>query len=67
MQLNKKKTLDRIRPEDLQNVKLKRSKNIDKDHKNNNDEGFTPSLDEIRNALQSLQKINNSKSNLYVY
>jgi len=57
--VEQKKTLDRIRPEDLQNVKLKRGKIIDKDKEKNNDddESFTPSLDEIRNALQSLQKI----------
>ena len=53
--VEQKKTLDRIRPEDLQKVKLKKGKVIDK--KNNGDDSFTPSLDEIRNALQSLQKI----------
>ena len=53
--VEQKKTLDRIRPEDLQKVKLKKGKVIDK--KNKDDENFTPSLDEIRNALQSLQKI----------
>ena len=52
--VEQKKTLDRIRPEDLQKVKLKKGKVIDKKNK---DENFTPSLDEIRNALQSLQKI----------
>jgi hypothetical protein len=52
--VEQKKTLDRIRPEDLQKVVLKRGKVIDK---KNNDDNFTPSLDEIRNALQSLQKI----------
>jgi len=53
--VEQKKALDRIRPEDLQKVKLKKGKVIDK--KNKDDENFTPSLDEIRNALQSLQKI----------
>jgi len=51
--VEQKKKLDRIRPEDLQNVKLKKGKMIDKKV----DDSFTPSLDEIRNALQSLQKI----------
>jgi len=54
--VEQKKALDRIRPEDLQNVKLKRGKGINKKDKKN-DDSFTPSLDEIRNALQSLQKI----------
>jgi hypothetical protein len=53
--VEQKKALDRISPEDLQKVKLKKGKVIDK--KNKDDENFTPSLDEIRNALQSLQKI----------
>ena len=57
--VEQKKTLDRIRPEDLQSVQLKKGNN-DNNNRNNikkNTDNFTPSLDEIRNALQSLQKI----------
>ena len=57
--VEQKKSLDRIRPEDLQNIVLKKGKNINKKkRKKKKEDNFTPSLDEIRNALQSLQKIN---------
>jgi len=59
--VEQKKTLDRIRPEDLQSVQLKKGNNDNRNNNNNNKkkntDNFTPSLDEIRNALQSLQKI----------
>ena len=55
--VEQKKSFDRIRPEDLQSIVLKKGKNINKNKKKKK-ENFTPSLDEIRNALQSLQKIN---------
>lgn len=54
--VEQKKCMDRIKASDLQNVKLKRTKHSKKKHKIN--DPFTPSLDEIRNALQCLQKIN---------
>ena len=51
-----KKKVDRIQASDLQNVILKKT-SIDTKKKKKSD-NYTPSLDEIRNALQSLQKIN---------
>ena len=54
--VEQKKRMDRIRPEDLQNVQLKKN-NFKKSKIKKNDNSFTPSLDEIRNAKQKLQKI----------
>ena len=51
-----KKMSDRIQASDLQKVILKKTV-YDKKNKKKSD-NYTPSLDEIRNALQSLQKIN---------
>ena len=50
-----KKQIDRIRASDLQSVVLKKTT---RQTKKKNTDGYTPSIDEIRNALQSLQKIN---------
>ena len=51
-----KKSVDRIQASDLQKVILKKTV-YDKQNKKKRD-NHIPSLDEIRNALQSLQKIN---------
>ena len=45
---------DRINVSDLKNVVLKKTK----ENKKLKKDGYMPSLDEIRNALQSLQKLN---------
>jgi|MDSW01.1.fsa_nt_gb hypothetical protein len=56
--IEQKRTIDRIQASDLQNIKLKKTNiNHIKNKKKKND-SFTPSLDEIRNALQCLHKIN---------
>ena len=52
-----KKKVDRIQASDLQKVVLRKTVH-EKNKKVNNKDNYTPSIDEIRNALQSLQKIN---------
>jgi len=52
-----KKKVDRIQASDLQKVVLKKTV-YDKKSKDGKKDSYTPSIDEIRNALQSLQKIN---------
>jgi len=52
-----KKKVDRIQASDLQKVVLKKTV-YDKKSKEGTKDSYTPSIDEIRNALQSLQKIN---------
>ena len=54
--VEQKKTIDRIQAKDLQNVVLKKTEvNTKKEHKKN--DNFIPSIDELRSAIQSLQKI----------
>ena len=56
--IENKKRIDRIQASDLKNVVLKKT-NQQEIHKNKKKKGnYMPSLDEIRVALQSLQKIN---------
>ena len=51
-----KRKIDRIQASDLQKVVLK--KTVVGDKKVSEKDSYKPSVDEIRNALQSLQKIN---------
>ena len=53
--VEQKKQIDRIQAKDLQNVVLRKTKPNENKKKSNN--SFIPSVDELRNALQSLQKI----------
>ena len=53
-----KKKVDRIQASDLKNVILKKTKHDDKKDNKQKKGSYMPSIDEIRMALQSLQKIN---------
>ena len=53
--VEQKKQIDRIQAKDLQNVILRKTQTNETKKESNN--SFMPSVDELRNALQSLQKI----------
>ena len=52
-----KKRIDRIQAKDLQNVILKKAK-VNQKKINKSNCNFTPSIDELRETLQSLRNIN---------